>query len=153
MVFPHVCCAILLTDLVFLVLLRGTFLFFKSLSMWRKLFCGDLHLNILSSYSNIYFGSVVNSIFPGEDTIVFHIGLIFGSLSNIDSTGKLIIHPNDIWGDFSFSILNFPYLYYNIPLSPANGVYVSHLVRYAKACSTYGKFYMDFNSVVKSAFH
>jgi hypothetical protein len=39
--------------------------------------------------------------------------------------------------DFSFTIANFPYICSNIPLSPAYGVYISKLIRYATACSTY----------------
>ena len=42
--------------------------------------------------------------------------------------------------DFNFSIVNFPYLCSNIPTSPAYGVYLSQLVRYARACSTYDQF-------------
>jgi hypothetical protein len=38
--------------------------------------------------------------------------------------------------DFNFSIVNFPYLCSNIPASPAYGVYISQLIRYARACST-----------------
>ena len=44
--------------------------------------------------------------------------------------------------DFNFSIVNFPYLCSNIPSSPAYGVYVSQLIRYAWACSTYEQFIM-----------
>ena len=41
---------------------------------------------------------------------------------------------------FSFSIVNFPYLCSNVPSSPAYGVYVSQLIRYARACSSYEQF-------------
>ena len=39
--------------------------------------------------------------------------------------------------DFSFPIVNFPFLCGNIPASPAYGVFVSQLIRYARACSLY----------------
>ena len=42
--------------------------------------------------------------------------------------------------DFIFSIVNFPYLCSNIPSSPVYGVYVSQLIRYARACSAYDQF-------------
>jgi hypothetical protein len=42
--------------------------------------------------------------------------------------------------DFNFFIINFPFLYSNIPISPAYGVYISQLIRYARACSTYDQF-------------
>ena len=39
--------------------------------------------------------------------------------------------------DFNFPIINFPFLSSNIPSAPAYGVYVSQLIRYARACSNY----------------
>ena len=42
--------------------------------------------------------------------------------------------------DFNFHITNFPFLSSNIPYSPAYGVFISQLIRYARACSSYGCF-------------
>ena len=42
--------------------------------------------------------------------------------------------------DFNFPIVNFPFLSSNIPSAPAYGVYVSQLIRYARACSNYQDF-------------
>ena len=42
--------------------------------------------------------------------------------------------------DFDFTIVNYPFLDSNIPASPAYGVFVSQLIRYARACSTYSDF-------------
>ena len=42
--------------------------------------------------------------------------------------------------DFNFAIVNFPFLCSNIPLSPAYGVYISQLIRYARACFEYEDF-------------
>ena len=39
--------------------------------------------------------------------------------------------------DFNFHITNFPFLSSNIPSSPAYGVFISQLIRYARACSSY----------------
>ena len=39
--------------------------------------------------------------------------------------------------DFNFHIINFPFLSSNIPTSPAYGVFISQLIRYARACSSY----------------
>ena len=39
--------------------------------------------------------------------------------------------------DFNFQITNFPFLSSNIPSSPAYGVFVSQLIRYAWVCSSY----------------
>jgi hypothetical protein len=53
---------------------------------------------------------------------------------NIDSNGRLITSLYDKRDDFDFAIVNFPFLCSNIPFSPAYGVYVSKLIRYARAC-------------------
>ena len=42
--------------------------------------------------------------------------------------------------DFSFEIINYPYLESNIPRSPAYGVYVSRLVAFARTCSDISDF-------------
>ena len=39
--------------------------------------------------------------------------------------------------DFNFHTTNFPFLSSNIPSSPAYGVFISQLIRYARACSSY----------------
>ena len=38
-------------------------------------------------------------------------------------------------GDFNFNITNFPFLSSNIQASSAYGVFISHLIRYARSCS------------------
>jgi hypothetical protein len=42
--------------------------------------------------------------------------------------------------DFNFVIVNFPSLCGNIPLLLAYGVYISHLIRYTRACFAYENF-------------
>ena len=49
---------------------------------------------------------------------------------NWDINGKLTTQLYYKRDDFNFSIVNFPYLCSNKPLSPANGVYVSQLIRW-----------------------
>jgi hypothetical protein len=61
-------------------------------------------------------------------------------LLNIDSNGRLTTSLYDKRDDFDFAIVNFPFLCRNIPLSPAYGVYISQLVRYARACFAYEDF-------------
>ena len=53
-------------------------------------------------------------------------------LLNIDSDGRLTTTLYDKRDDFNFAIVNFPFLCSNVPLSPAYGVYVSQLIRYAR---------------------
>jgi hypothetical protein len=59
---------------------------------------------------------------------------------NSDADGKLATQLYDKRDDFSFTIVNFPYICSNIPLSPAYGIYISPLIRYTRACSTYDQF-------------
>ena len=44
--------------------------------------------------------------------------------------------------DFNFNIRNFPFLSSNIPSLPSFGVFISQLIRYARACSSYECFIM-----------
>ena len=58
-------------------------------------------------------------------------------LLSIESYGKLRTSLYDKRDDFNFHITNFPFLNSNIPSSPAYGVFISQLIRYARACSSY----------------
>jgi hypothetical protein len=63
-------------------------------------------------------------------------------LLKLGTNSKIMTQLYDKRDDFNFSIVNFPYMYLcsNIPASPTYGVYISHLIRYARACSTYDQF-------------
>ena len=54
--------------------------------------------------------------------------------------GQLHTSMYDKRDDFNFLITNFSFLSSNIPTSPAYGVFISHLIRYATACSLYRYF-------------
>ena len=58
-------------------------------------------------------------------------------LLSIESDGQLCTSLYDKHDDFNFHITNFPFLSSNIPSSPAYGVFISQLIRYARACSSY----------------
>ena len=58
-------------------------------------------------------------------------------LYNLNTTYISIYDKRD---DFNFHITNFPFLSTNIPTLPAYGVFISQLIRYARACSSYGCF-------------
>ena len=51
--------------------------------------------------------------------------------------GQLHTFFYDKRDDFNFHITNFPFLSSNIPSSPAYGVFISQLIRYARASSSY----------------
>ena len=55
----------------------------------------------------------------------------------IESDGQLRTSLYDKRDDFNFNITNFPFLSSNIPSSPAYGVFISQLIPYARACSSY----------------
>jgi hypothetical protein len=93
--------------------------------------------DVLSINDN-HFHSYVYSIYPNElkikDTKECSTSASYlDVLSKLDTNGKLTIKPYDKRDDFNFSIVNFSYLYSNIPASPAYGVYISQLIRYARA--------------------
>jgi heme oxygenase len=53
---------------------------------------------------------------------------------------KMLIYPPELEvketiDDFNFKIIHFPNMSSNIPASPAYGVYISQLIRYARASS------------------
>ena len=52
--------------------------------------------------------------------------------------GQLHRSMYDKRDDLNFYITNFTFLSSNIPTSPAYGVFISQLIRYARACSSYG---------------
>ena len=57
-----------------------------------------------------------------------------------DKDDKISTKLYDKRDDFSFQIVNFPFLSSNIPSSPTYGVYTSQLIRYARCCSQYSDF-------------
>ena len=54
--------------------------------------------------------------------------------------GQLHTSIYDKRDDFNFQITNFSFLISNIPDSPAYGVFISQLIGYTRACSSYGCF-------------
>jgi hypothetical protein len=57
-----------------------------------------------------------------------------------DNSGQLSTKIYDKRDDFNFKIINFPNMCSNIPASPAYDVYISQLIRYARASSNYSDF-------------
>ena len=58
-------------------------------------------------------------------------------LLSIGRDGQLHTSIYDKRDDFNVHITNFPFLRSNIPSSPDYGVFISQLIRYARACSSY----------------
>jgi hypothetical protein len=57
-----------------------------------------------------------------------------------DDSGQLSTNIYDKRDDFNFKIINIPNMCSNILVSPAYGVYISQLIRYARASSNYSDF-------------
>jgi hypothetical protein len=103
------------------------------------------YIDDVSSINNHNFHNYVHLIYPDEleimDTTESDKSASYlDILLNIDSNGRLTTSLNDKRDDFDFAIVNFPFLCINIPLSPAYGVYISQLIRYARACFAYEDF-------------
>ena len=64
-------------------------------------------------------------------------------LLSIDRDGQPHTSLYDKRGDFNFHITNFPFLSSNIPSSPAYGVIISQLIRYARTSSSYECFILS----------
>lgn len=56
------------------------------------------------------------------------------------SQGSLHTKIYDKRDDFSFPIVNFPFLDGDVPLAPSYSVYISQLVRYGRVCSDVSDF-------------
>ena len=100
----------------------------------------------LLNINNIYFDNMVSQIYPSElqlnkantsDTEAAFLDLHL-SISN-DIVSTKIYDKRD---DFDFEIVNFPFLDGDVPRSTSYGVYISQLIRFARASS----FVADFNT-------
>ena len=77
-----------------------------------------------------------------EDTTEsLHSALYLDLYPEIDKNRNLCTRLYDKRDDFDFPIVNFPFLSSNIPALPAFGVFISQLIRYARACTTYKDFF------------
>ena len=108
--------------------------------------CWFLHYTILS-INNPTFGDYINIIYPVEleikdTTDADHHASYLDLLLKYDNFHHLQVKLYDKRDDFNFDIVNFPFLCSNIPQSPAYGVFVSQLIRYARISSMYEDFIM-----------
>ena len=69
-----------------------------------------------------------------------HACFLLGHFTFCRHRQKLTTRLYDKSDDFDFSIVNFPHLSSNISQSPTYGVYISQMIRYARACSAYEHF-------------
>ena len=118
------------------------FLLDLELNFIGKLWPG--YLDDLLNIDNIYFDQMVNRIYPTElqlnranssDTEA-----PFLDLNLCISNGTVSTKIYDKRDDFDFDIVNFPFLDGDVPRRTSNGVYISQLIRFARASSNLNDF-------------
>jgi hypothetical protein len=97
------------------------------------------------SLNNSNFGDFVDCIYPIKleikDTKYTARSVSYLDLHlEIDNERGLRTKFHDKWDDFNFQIVNFPFIWSNIPAAPAYGEYLSYFIRYFKACGSYHDF-------------
>ena len=107
-----------------------------------------LHLDDILNINNVYYDNMVRQIYPSElklnkantsDTKAAFLDLHL-SISN-DIVSTIIYDKRD---DFDFEIVNFPFLDGDVPRSTSYEVYISQLIRFARASSHV----VDLNSAI-----
>ena len=103
------------------------------------------HIDGVLSISNPDFENYLGQMYPAElevknttesNTSASYLDLLL----SIRRDGQLSTSLYDKRDDFNFHFTNFPLPSSNIPPSPAYGVFISQLIRYARACSSYEGF-------------
>ena len=103
------------------------------------------YIDDVFSLNNHKFSDYVYDIYPVELEIKettddqYHSSFL-DLLLEIDKDGRLRVKIYDKRDDFNFDIVNFPFLCGNVPQSPSYGVYISQLIRYARASTLYDDF-------------
>ena len=102
----------------------------------------DIYIDDVLSINNPDFENYLGHMYPAEleikDTTESNTSASYLDFPmSIKSDGKLRTSLYDKRDNFNFHITNFPFLSSNIPSSPAYGVFISQLIRYARACSSY----------------
>ena len=104
------------------------------------------YLDDILNINNVYFDNMVSQIYPSKlqldkantsDTALSDL-----HLSNSNDIVSTKINGRD---DFDFEIVNFPFLDGDVPHSTSYGVYISQLIRFARASSHVA----DFNTCNK----
>ena len=103
------------------------------------------YIDDVLSINNPKFGDYIDYIYPVEleikdTTDADHQASYLDLDLSYNRDKRLLVKLYDKRDDFNFNIVNFPFLSSNIPQSPAYGVYVSQLIRYARASSAYSDF-------------
>ncbi|KAK3095093.1 hypothetical protein FSP39_010192 [Pinctada imbricata] len=103
------------------------------------------YIDDVLSINNPKFADYLSSIYPAElevkeTTETNNSASYLDIMLSYDTDGHMNTSLYDKRDDFNFSITNFPFLNSNIPSSPAYGVFISQLIRYARASTKYTDF-------------
>ena len=103
------------------------------------------YIDDLISFNNSNFKMYINSIYPKElelkETTENNNGCSYLDLYLFRGDEDCLqCKTYDKRDDFTFEIINYPYLDSNIPRGPAYGVYVSRLVAFGRTCSNFSDF-------------
>ncbi|KAK3105670.1 hypothetical protein FSP39_003027 [Pinctada imbricata] len=106
---------------------------------------GSRYIDDVLSINNPKFADYLSSIYPSElevkeTTETNNSASYLDIMLSYDTDGHMNTSLYDKRDDFNFSITNFPFLSSNIPSSPAYGVFISQLIRYARASTKYTDF-------------
>ena len=125
----------------------------KKRSLARRFNHSYRYIDDLISFNNPYFANYISDIYPKELELK-------ETTENRNSCSYLDLHLfrgdddqlkskiYDKRDEFSFHIVNYPFLDGNIPSSPAYGVYTSRLICFARACSDLSDFVIRHNLLV-----
>ena len=102
------------------------------------------YLDGLLNIDNIYFDQMVDRIYPTELQLnranSSDIETCFLDLNLCISNGTVSTKIYDKRDDFDFDIVNFPFLDVDVPRRTSYGVYISQLIRFARASSNLNDF-------------
>ena len=103
------------------------------------------YIDDLLSINNSRFAEFLPLIYPPEQEVkettdTASSASFLDLYLKFDDSGQIGTKIYDKRDDFNFKIINFPNVCSNIPASPAYGVYISQLIRYARASSNYSDF-------------
>ena len=104
-----------------------------------------MYIDDVLSINNSRFAEFLSLIYPPElevkeTTDTASSASFLDLFLEFDDSGQLSTKIYDKRDDFNFKSINFPNMYSNIPASPAYGVYISQLIRYAWASRNYSDF-------------
>ena len=105
----------------------------------------------LSNYDGL-FEEIISEIYPPE-MVVSKTNISARKTNFLDLTisiyrGKFYVMLYDKRNDYSFEVINYPFLDGNIPKNQSYGVFISQLVRFARINSNFNKFISDCKNLV-----